>query len=187
MTHAIPGHSAPAVGFEVPLEMLAACHGRAQHQCATLQRLLPHLQRHGADRDAQEAAIAIMRYFDSAARHHHEDEEHDLFPALLESMAGSDAVCLRGLTASLCDDHRKLEQLWAALRPQLSSVSQTTGHAVDAALVSSFVNLYETHIRREEAELLPMAARLLSEIELDRIGVAMRARRGIASPEAHQG
>jgi hypothetical protein len=30
----------PAVGFEVPLEMLAACHGRVQHQCATLQRLL---------------------------------------------------------------------------------------------------------------------------------------------------
>ena len=35
----LPGHSAPAVGFEVPLEMLAACHGRVQAQCATLQRL----------------------------------------------------------------------------------------------------------------------------------------------------
>lgn len=43
-----------------------------------------------------------MRYFDTAARHH-EDEEQDLFPALLESMAGSDAVCLRELTASLCE------------------------------------------------------------------------------------
>ena len=118
-----------------------------------------------------------MRYFDSAARHHHEDEEHDLFPALLESMAGSDAVCLRELTASLCGDHRKLEQLWGALRPQLLSVSETTGHIVDAALVSSFVERYEAHIRREEGELLPMAARLLGETELDRIGVAMRRRR----------
>jgi len=177
MTLAIPGHSAPAVGFEVPLEMLAACHGRVQHQCATLQRLLPHLQHHGADRDAQEAARAIMRYFDSAARHHHEDEEHDLFPALLESMAGSDAVCRRERTASLCGDHRKLEQLWGALRPQLLSVSEMTGHIVDAALVSSFVERYEAHIRREEGELLPMAARLLGETELDRIGVAMRRRR----------
>ena len=118
-----------------------------------------------------------MRYFDSAARHHHEDEEHDLFPALLESMAGSDAVCLRELTASLCGDHRKLEQLWGALRPQLLSVSETTGHIVDAALISSFVERYEAHIRREEGELLPMAARLLGETELDRIGVAMRRRR----------
>ena len=36
----LPGHSAPAVGFEVPLEMLAACHGRVQAQCATLLRLV---------------------------------------------------------------------------------------------------------------------------------------------------
>jgi len=57
------------------------------------------------------------------------------------------------------------------------SVSETTGHIVDAALVSSFVERYEAHIRREEGELLPMAARLLGETELDRIGVAMRRRR----------
>lgn len=87
MALTLPGHSAPAVGFEVPLEMLAACHGRVQHQCKTLLRLVTHLQTHGADRPAQEAANAVMRYFDTAARHHHEDEEQDLFPALLESMA----------------------------------------------------------------------------------------------------
>lgn len=92
-----------------------------------------------------------------------------------------------GLQAKAHQSARKVRLPRGALRPQLLSVSETTGHIVDAALVSSFANLYETHIRREEAELLPMAARLLSEIELDRIGVAMRARRGIASTEAHQG
>ena len=50
MALTLPGHSAPAVGFEVPLEMLAACHGRVQHQCETLLRLITHLQTHGADR-----------------------------------------------------------------------------------------------------------------------------------------
>jgi hypothetical protein len=44
MALTLPGHSAPAVGFEVPLEMLAACHGRVQHQCETLLRLVTHLQ-----------------------------------------------------------------------------------------------------------------------------------------------
>ena len=83
MTNTFPGHSASAAGFEVPLEMLAACHLRVQSQCATLLRLVPHMAAHGSDRPAQEAAAAVMRYFDTSARHHHEDEEQDLFPALL--------------------------------------------------------------------------------------------------------
>ena len=62
-----------------------------------------------------------------------------------------------------------------------------TAQPLPASDVMPLVDLYALHMAREEAELLPMAARLLSEIELDRIGVAMRARRGIASTEAHQG
>ncbi|MBL8330979.1 MAG: hemerythrin domain-containing protein [Rubrivivax sp.] len=182
MSLTLPGHSAPAVGFEVPLEMLAACHGRVQHQCETLQRLANHLQTQGADRPAQEAASAVMRYFDTAARHHHDDEEQDLFPALLESMAGSDAVCLRELTASLCSDHRLLEQRWANLRQRLQQVTEGSASALAEADVPGFVQLYAQHIAREEAELLPMAARLLSDAERDRIGLAMRARRGVAEP-----
>lgn len=179
MTNALPGHAAPSVGFEVPLEMLAACHGRVQQQCETLMRLLAHLQDHGSDRPAQEAARAVMRYFDTAARHHHEDEEQDLFPALLESMAGSDAVCLRELTTSLSNDHRALERRWAALRQQLQPVAEGAASMLAAADVPGFVQLYEQHIAREEAELLPMAARLLSDAELDRVGAAMRTRRGL--------
>lgn len=180
MTLNLPGHSAPAVGFEVPLEMLAACHGRVQHQCETLLRLAAHLQTHGADRPAQEAASVVMRYFDTAARHHHEDEEQDLFPALLEAMAGSDAVCLRELTGALCADHRLLEHRWSALRQRLVRIAEGAAAALDGADVPGFVRLYEQHIAREEAELLPMAARLLSDVELDRIGLAMRRRRRAA-------
>lgn len=178
MALTLPGHSAPAAGFEVPLEMLAACHERVQHQCKTLLRLVSHLQTHGADPPAQEAASAVMRYFDTAARHHHEDEEQDLFPALLESMDGSDAVCLRELTAALCSDHRLLEQRWAALRQRLLQVAEGIASTLTDADVPGFVQLYEQHIGREEAELLPMATRLLSDVELDRIGLAMRSRRG---------
>lgn len=178
----LPGHSAPAVGFEVPLEMLAACHGRVEAQCATLRRLAVHLGGHGADRQAREAATAVMRYFDTSAVHHHADEEVDLFPALIEAMAGSDAVCLRALTASLTAEHRKLEQRWRALRRRLDQVARGNASALTDDEVRDFIGLYERHIAREEAELLPMAGRLLSDAELDRIGLAMRARRGAFEP-----
>ena len=182
MTLTLAGRSAPSAGFEVPLEMLAACHLRLQDQCTTLLRLVPHLAAHGADRQAQQAATALMRYFDTSARHHHEDEEQDLFPALLEASAGSDALCLRGLTAALCADHRALEARWRALRRVLEQVAQgaATTTTLAAADVQGFADLYEQHIAHEEAELLPMAARLLIGAELDRIGLAMRARRGVA-------
>jgi hemerythrin-like domain-containing protein len=177
MTMTFPGHSAPAVGFEVPLEMLAACHLRVQDQCATLLRLVPHIAAHGPDRPAQEAATAVMRYFDTSARHHHDDEERDLFPALLESMAGSDAVCLREITAALTTDHRELEARWKALRAVLAQVAAGQAAPLAQDEVSGFTDLYARHIAREESELLPMAQRLLSDAELDRIGLAMRLRR----------
>ena len=183
MTIDFPGHTAPKGSFEVPLEMLSACHARVESQCATLQRLVPHLAAHGADADARAAAAAVMRYFDTSARDHHADEEVDLFPALIESMAGSDAVCLRELIAALTADHRQLEAAWRRVRRVLVRIAAGDDSArLEAPDVESLVGLYERHIAREEGELLPMAARLLSDEALGRIGRAMRERRGIALP-----
>lgn len=66
MTCILPGHSAPAIGFEATLEMLAACHGRVQHWRGTLLRLLAHLKSNGPGRPAQEAARAVMLCFNTA-------------------------------------------------------------------------------------------------------------------------
>jgi hemerythrin-like domain-containing protein len=45
--------------------------------------------------------------------------------------------------------------------------------------VGRLVELYRSHIAREEEELLPLAARLLGDAQLDVVGGAMRLRRGI--------
>ena len=175
----VPGHGAPNAGFEVPLEMLSACHLRIARQCATLRRLAVHLAEHGPDDQARAAAANVMRYFDTSALHHHADEEQDLFPALLESMAGSDPVCLRELTQGLAAEHRELEARWRAVRGALAEVAAGGSATLASEDVDALVGLYERHIEREEQELLPMAARLLGNEELDRIGRAMRERRGI--------
>jgi hemerythrin-like domain-containing protein len=163
--------------------MLSACHARIEHQCATLRRLVLHLASHGADEDARSAATAVMRYFDTAAKHHHEDEEKDLFPALIESMAGSDPVCLREMTQGLAAEHRELEARWHRLRTVLEQIAAGNAVTLNSDDVEALVRLYERHMEREEQELLPMAARLLSDEELERIGRAMRKRRGIQLPE----
>jgi hemerythrin-like domain-containing protein len=167
--------------FEAPLEMLSACHRRIERQCATLNRLVAHLAAHGADEEARTAAAGVMRYFDTSARQHHEDEEQDLFPALIESMAGSDAVCLRELTEGLKADHRALQACWQPVREVLERVIAGVSAPLASDDVEALAGLYERHIAREENELLPMAERLLCDDDLARIGRAMRERRGIGA------
>ncbi len=177
----LPGHFSPNAGFEAPLEMLAACHQRIQRQCDTLRRLVMHVGARGMDAQAIEAAQSVMRYFDQAAPDHHADEEQDLFPALLESMAGSDAICLRELVDGLTQQHRELEAHWRALRRVLARIAAGEAVDLDPALVQRLVTAYEQHLAREDAELLPMAARLIGDAPLQQIGRAMRQRRGIES------
>ncbi len=179
MSTAFPGFSTPGAGTEAPLEMLSACHERMARQCGTLRRLVPHLALHGADQEARTAATNVMRYFDTSAVNHHQDEEVDLFPALIESMAGSDAVCLHDLTEGLTMDHRALETYWQRLRVVLEKVVAGESALLASDDVEALVGLYEHHIAREDTELLPMAARLLSDDALASIGRAMRERRGI--------
>jgi len=176
---AFPGFDTPAAGFEVPLEMLSACHGRVERQCLTLLRLVPHLAANGPDQAAREAAQNVMRYFDTSARHHHADEEEDLFPALLQSAPATGLAQARELVDALRAQHRELEQYWAQLRPQLEGVALGTQARLDADEVARLVDLYRSHIAREEAELLPLAAGLLGVARLDAVGRAMRLRRGI--------
>jgi hemerythrin-like domain-containing protein len=179
MTTTIPGFSAPVAGSEAPLEMLAACHGRIEAHCATLQRLLPHLLARGVDEEARAAAISLKGYFDSTAIDHHADEEDDLFPALIEPMAGSDAICLRAMIDGLTADHRALEACWRKLRASLERIAAGECVPLPANDVEALASDYQRHSAREENELLPMAARLLSDEDLARIGRAMRERRAI--------
>ncbi|WP_336724224.1 hemerythrin domain-containing protein [Achromobacter ruhlandii] len=178
MAVSFPGGPAAAPTPDDPLGLLSACHGRIARQCDTLRRLAAHLPAHGSDAAAQVAAAAVVRYFETAARHHHEDEEEDLFPALIESMAGSDAVCLHALVDGLVADHARLAALWTPLRQILEAVAAGRPAELPAARVEAFATAYAEHIRREEDELLPLAARLVADDALAVISRAMKARRG---------
>jgi hypothetical protein len=167
----------PAGAVQAPLERLSVCHRRLLDECTRLRRLAAQLTEPGDERPAREAVDAVVGAFDGIAHQHHADEEIDLFPALIEAMAGSDAVCLRELTDGLTAEHHELQQRWRELRAALERAGRGDTAALNADAVEAFVGLYQRHIAREEAELLPMAQRLLNDDELQRIGSAMRERR----------
>lgn len=171
----VGGHA--NAGFDAPLALLSACHERISKQCATLQRLSAHLTTHGADDAARQAAAGVIRYFETAGHQHHQDEEEDLFPALFEAMAGSDAVCLRDMRERVVHEHHELDAAWQVLHAQLVRVEMGDAAALDTRSMEDFVQRHRRHIDFEEAELLPLATRLLSDEQLQIIGSAMRARR----------
>lgn len=167
----IGGTAAPS--FDDPLEMLRACHGRIQSQCATLHKLLAHLPQHGCDTQTQQAAHAILRYFDTAGRHHHDDEEKDLFPRLL----ATSSVEAQTLVARLLSEHQIMDAAWLRLRSDLTGIADGISARLDAAAAEHFIAVYDSHIALENSQLLPLAEKLLSVTQLETLGKSMAARR----------
>lgn len=165
----------PAPDFDHPFEMLAACHDRIEDRIEVLQRLLIHLPVHGADIEARQAAVNVMRYFDTAGEHHHEDEEANLFPALI----AADKERMQELIGRLLAEHERMRASWQRLRVALVRIAEGASAELDAALVADFGTLYARHIALEESELLPLAERLLGADQQAVLGAQMAQRRGV--------
>jgi hemerythrin-like domain-containing protein len=174
MTAGLPGSAAP--GFDRPLELLEACHGRIARQCDTLEKLLDHLPAHGADAQAQQAARAVLAYFDTAAVPHHDDEERNLFPLL--ELAGAPGAC--DLVEALTLEHDELALLWRGLRFRLRQIESGAAPLLDEAPTRRFIAMNRSHLEFENTHVLPLAREVLGAAELERLGRAMAARRGVA-------
>ena len=183
MTDALPD-SAP--GFDQPIAVLKHCHDRICKQLATLRKLGPHLAAQGADEQARQAALAIMKYFDKAAHWHHADEEENLFPMLLASAQGEDAALLARLGPGIMDEHRQMDAMWQGLHQQLSAIAAGTGTELRENEVLRFIDMYSGHMEREEGHIAPMAERLFSAQQMAQLGQAMQVRRGLV-PTASTG
>jgi hemerythrin-like domain-containing protein len=139
-----------APGFDRPLDVLEACHDRIARQCDTLEKLLAHVPTHG-------------------------DEERNLFPLL--ELAGAPDAC--DLVETLTLEHDELALLWRQLRPDLQQIEQGMALLLDEGLVRRFIALYRSHLEFENTQVLPLARQLLGSAEMERLGRAMAARRGV--------
>ncbi len=173
MTASLLGAAAP--GFDRPLAVLEACHGRIIKQCDTLGRLLTHLPVHGADLQARQAARAVLTYFDTAAVHHHDDEERNLFPLLEQT--GAAGAC--DLVETLTLEHDELALLWRRLRVSLQRIESGESAFLDEALAQRFVTLNRAHLEFENTHVLPLARKTLATADIERLGRAMAARRNL--------
>lgn len=167
----------PAPDFSQPLDLLSACHRRIDGFTAMLLKLPAHVARHGADAEARQAAQRALKYFDTAGRHHHDDEETDLFPLLRAAAERDGNAEIPALLDELQAQHLEMEQAWQALRPALLALAEGIA-AADGLPVEYFAALYRRHIPLEENFLLPYAERMLTPGQTQALGLAMARRRG---------
>jgi hemerythrin-like domain-containing protein len=170
--------SAPA--FDQPIAVLKHCHDRIRKQLATLEKMLSHLQQHGADGPAQQAASAVLRYFQQAAPLHHADEENDLLPTLERLAQGADATLLKQLLPKILTQHHEMDLQWQALESQLIDIASGVSPQLDAQAVTQFQTIYQDHMQIEETQIAPMALRLFNDQQMQKLGAAMQRRRGIS-------
>lgn len=175
-----PGQQGPGVGFEQPFEMLDACHERVERMLRLLGKLRDHVKTHGADHQARDAARDVMRYFDQAGPHHHEDEERHVFPALLAQREPAVlAVVIR-----LKQDHREMAVMWALVRASLSAVVEAGDawagfSAQEEQRFDAYDALYRRHLLDENDVVYPAARTVIRGAALQAMSADMMARRGV--------
>ena len=169
----------PSADFDHPIDILDGCHERIMRNCATIERLAVHIGIHGRDADARQAAAGVLRYFDTAGKHHHRDEEDDLFPALESSRRPASEMrsprcwrrCAPTTARSTCSGAR--------MRARLAEIIEGRDAPLTEALAREFTAAYEAHIARETDELLPLARRMLDAPATRSLGDSMAGRRGV--------
>ena len=162
--------------FDEPLEMLRACHGRIEEKLGTLERLASHLQEKGNDEESRAAAQSVLRYFDTAGRLHHEDEDGDLFPLLRKLAPERGRNEIAGIIDELEREHETMHSQWQRLSAALAAVAAGRGQ-LDTGEATRFAWLYRRHMEHESAAVLPFANEALSGEEVRALGERMAARR----------
>ena len=174
-----------APDFDQPVAVLKHCHDRIRKQLKTMELLASPAVLAATPEEVRQAAGAVLRYFEKAAPHHHEDEEQDLLPMLVDIARNEDAALLAGLMPGILDEHRQMELLWQRLQPQLAAIAAGESATLDRSDAARFGELYLAHMDKEEGHIAPMAKRLFSAEQMQRLGNAMRTRRGIVIPEGN--
>ncbi len=176
---ALPGHRTPAVGLDMPFEMLEACHERVQRSLRLLEKLQAYLVNQGHDASAAQAARDVLRYFDLAAPLHHQDEELHVFPLLLAQGDGDLTAAVHRLQA----DHRTMEQAWLSAASVLRGIADATSsawqplQAPQVAALRDFSDLYGDHIALEERLVYPNARTAITAVQLQAMRDDMVQRR----------
>jgi len=112
---------------------------------------------------SRSCAADMLKMFRDRLLAHHDDEERDLFPAVLRiAQPGEEAERARTMVAQLVREHREIAQLWKQLEPAVQAIANGYLPRLDSALLHELVTRFNLHVRVEEEQFLPFAQQVLA-------------------------
>lgn len=161
---------------DVPLQDFSRCH---EGFVTVLEPALGLPEMIVTASRSRSCAAGMLKMFHDHLLAHHDDEERDLFPAVLRvAQPGAEADRARTMVAQLVREHREIAQLWTQLQPAVQAVANGYLPPLDAALLQELVQRFNEHVRLEEEEFLPFAQQVLARQAEDMamLGLALHRR-----------
>ncbi|MFO1306642.1 MAG: hemerythrin domain-containing protein [Burkholderiales bacterium] len=166
----------PPAGAGAPLQDFSDCHAGF---VAVLDASLGLPDMIDTAARSRSCAADMLKMFRDSVLAHHEDEERDLFPAVLRiAQPGEEAARARSMVAQLVREHREMAQLWQKLEPAMQGIANGYLPQLDDALLGELVSRFHEHVRAEEEDFLPFAAQVLAReaADLATLGLALHRR-----------
>lgn len=142
-----------------PVGLFSRCHeGILTHldDLAALPALLAPVAR------ARQIAADTLVFFRRVVYEHHQEEERELFPAVLASArAGDERRRVQEIVERLTREHREIEATYQRLERGLRQVARGEESTLDGDAVTALVRAYATHARYEEERFLPLSEEIL--------------------------
>lgn len=154
-----PSASIAGAASNTPIDQFSRCHEGILSHLDDFGKL-PALLEPAAQ--ARRIASSILAFFRTAVFEHHQEEEKELFPAVLTSAEpGKERDRVKAIIDRLTREHREVEAEWTRLEPAIKKVAKGADAALDTRAIESLVRLYHGHAAYEEKEFLPMSQEIL--------------------------
>jgi hemerythrin-like domain-containing protein len=160
-----------------PVGSFSGCHaGIIEHMDAFAR--LPALLKPAEE--ARSIAERIRQFFSDVILTHHQEEERELFTAVMASASsGEELEQVRTIITRLTAEHRELERCWARIEPQMKTLARGELVPVDTQAIDQLTVGYKAHAEYEEQHFLPLAEKILgrNENHMAALGMSLHMRR----------
>jgi hemerythrin-like domain-containing protein len=164
-----------------PFARMEQTHRRLEERLEMLARAAEDLRAGIGVSSAIADLEEVAHYLGRGAVRHVEDEENTLFPRLREHVSAGAKEELELIMRALESEHAEHRALENSVRSLIGGWENKKPVPEEVSELQKFAGklraVYATHIAREEKELFPLARKILSPEEVERMGEEMMARR----------